>query len=156
MSTTYYGLKALIFVLLTFLIGVYTYYAVIDGVYFNVPVTFKYWDKEGEITHKTTKNVYKRGELVEARIVAHKDKLWPGIIHWTLVDGSRHDFPCRPGVLEVGWNDRIVLVEPVKDMHGREINIGEHYFTGVVEFELNSIKHKIYVPLQTNKFIVVE
>lgn len=148
-KVTYYSTMAL-FLILAFVIGVYTYYTQIDGIYVNRPIVFHYWYNKGVVTHKTTKDTYYPGDVVNAKILAQKEKIWPAEIQWTLVDGTLRNYRKREGVLEKGRNERTVLVEKLFD----DLAPGEYYFSGVAIFELNFLRSKLFIPLQTNTFMV--
>ena len=136
--------------LLAFTIGIYTYYSQIDGEYINVPVRFHYWNTHNTITHETTEKSYYPGDIVYGKISVKKDRVWPGVVQWILVDGSHYCYPPRSGVLEKGIEERIVEIEKIPV----DAKPGVYYFTGTIMYELNFIKRKIYLPIQSNTFIV--
>lgn len=139
------------FILLTTVVLGYTYLSQIDGVYLNKPITFHYWFDKGEVTHLTTKMEYKPGEVVYAKIIAHKNQVWPAIIQWTLVDGCFHPYPPKSGVLEAGRTEKTVKVERLE----LDVKPGEDYFQGSATFDLNFIRRKIHIPLKTNTFTIL-
>lgn len=143
-------IMGLLFVMLAMILGMYIYLSQVDGVYLNKPIVFHYWYGSGLITHMTTKNSYQPGEIVYAKIIAHKDRVWPAIIQWTLADGCHHAYPPRAGVLEKGRNERTVAVERLAP----DTKPGEDYFYGSVSFDLNMVRPKLHIPIRTNTFTV--
>ncbi|MFA5025666.1 MAG: hypothetical protein WC503_04125 [Candidatus Shapirobacteria bacterium] len=137
------------FILLATVVLGYTYLRQIDGVYVNKPIVFTYWDGN-IITHQTTKLVYHPGEIVYAKIIAHKDKLWPAIIQWNLVNGCFHSYQSKDETLEAGRTERITKIEQIPI----DIKPGEDYFYGSVTFDLNFVKRKIHIPIRTNTFLI--
>ena len=137
------------FILLTIVVLGYTYLSQIDGIYVNRPIIFTYWDGS-TITHQTTKLVYHPGETVYAKIIAHKDKLWPSVIQWNLANGCFHAYPAKNGTLEAGRNERVLKIEQLP----KDLKPGEDYFYGSTTFDLNFVRRKIHIPLRTNTFLV--
>jgi len=144
-----YWITLLCFILLAVVVLGYTYLSQIDGVYINKPIVFTYWDGN-TITHQTTKTVYYPGEVVYAKIIAYKGKLWPAVIQWNLADGCHHAYPSKDGTLEAGRNERTLKVEQIP----MEAKPGEDYFYGSTTFDLNFVKRKIHIPLRTNTFTI--
>lgn len=141
----------LCFFLLIMIISGYTYLSQIDGIYVNKPIEFHYWDRGNVITHQTTKLVYHPGEMVYAKIISYKIRIWPAVLQWNLTSGCLKQYPTRPESLEAGIIERIVAAERV----ALDAPPGEECFYGSATFDLNFIRQKIHIPLRTNTFMVL-
>ena len=135
----------------------------LDGQLINVPVRFNdphpylypvgpHAEKPaGEITHLTTKNTWKPGEMVTAYVDIVKYRKEPGAIQWQLMDQRFYPYVKRYGVVPVGHNHMVVEIEKIP-LH---VPPGQFHFSGTVTYKVNFLRD-IHIPIKTNCFQVAE
>jgi hypothetical protein len=135
----------------------------LDGQIFNVPIRFyqphSYQYPPGShadtpssgITHLTTKNSYKHGEMVEAYVDVLKLESTPGLLQWQLMDQRFYPYVSRWGCLPKGHQHQVVKIEKIP-LH---VPPGQYHFAGTVTYQINFLR-TIHIPIKSNCFQVVE
>jgi hypothetical protein len=136
----------------------------LDGQVVNVPVLFNdphpythpvdpHLERPvvGGVTHQTTAQNYKPGEIVYAYVDVIKSRPEPGKLQWQLMDQRFYPYVAREGVLPIGHHHQVVAIERVP-LH---VPPGQYHFAGTVTYSVNFLKD-VHIPLRTNCFQVVE
>lgn len=131
----------------------------VDGKLWNPPVEFfKAGPDEdfdtpisGGVTHKTTKTLFKKGELVYANVNIKKNRDIAGTIQWNLMDRRYYPYAARQGGVPHGTHHMVVPVETIPE----HVPPGQYYFAGYVSYQVNYFS-QVFIPMRTNCFEVVE
>jgi hypothetical protein len=139
------------------------WFGFLDGQVVNVPIKFNdphvfaypatdHAERPArEITHLTTKNSFRPGEMVTAYVDIVKYRKEPGVLQWQLMDQRFYPYVRRNGVIPLGHHHMIVEIEKIP-LH---VPPGQFHFSGTVTYKVNFLRD-IHIPIKTNCFQVVD
>ncbi len=119
------------------------YLLAIDGVWVNVPLTFK------TNVGQTDKQVYQHGDPVAFKWDYCKGVNTVSDVSVNLTDGIVYFLPMINSNRSKGCYDEFSVVASIPDV----IPSGEYFLTGIVHFKINSLKDVDY-RVTSDKFII--
>lgn len=128
-------------------LGYLGYLRFLDGVVFGKVLEIK-----DPLTLQTTKDEYRIGEIVEAKISFCKYRDIKLVYQWQIVDGILITFPEKTTSLIPGCRDFVVPLEIIPHLI---LQKDVAHFEGTISYEVNPLR-MVIVRMKTNNFSIIQ